>query len=100
MAEVKINGTVRTAFGKGASRRDRRAGNVPGVIYGHGEAPKHVALPIRELTNALKSSNVLIDITFEGKTELTLPKSVSRNPLTGALSHIDLVIVQIGRAHV
>ena len=39
MAEVKINGTVRTAFGKGASRRDRRDGNVPAVIYGHGEAP-------------------------------------------------------------
>jgi large subunit ribosomal protein L25 len=96
MAEVKINGIVRTAFGKGASRRDRRDGNVPGVIYGHGEAPKHVALPLRDLTAALRSSNVLIDITFDGKTELTLPKSVSRNPLTGALSHIDLLIVRRG----
>ena len=44
MAEVKISGTVRTAFGKGASRRDRRDGNVPAVIYGHNEAPKHLAL--------------------------------------------------------
>jgi large subunit ribosomal protein L25 len=96
MAEVKINGTARTVFGKGASRRDRRDGNVPGVIYGHGEAPKHVALPLRELTAALKTSNVLIDISFDGKTELTLPKSVSRNPLTGALAHIDLVIVRRG----
>ena len=96
MAEVKINGTVRTAFGKGASRRDRRDGNVPAVIYGHGEAPKHVALPSRELLAALKTSNVLIDITYDGKTELTLPKSVSRNPLTGALAHIDLVIVRRG----
>ena len=42
MAEVKINGTVRTAFGKGASRRDRRAGNVPGVIYGHEIGRAHV----------------------------------------------------------
>ena len=96
MAEVKINGTVRTAFGKGASRRDRRDGNVPAVIYGHGEAPKHVALPGRELLAALKTSNVLIDVTYDGKTELTLPKSVSRNPLTGALAHIDLVIVRRG----
>ena len=96
MAEVKISGTVRTAFGKGASRRDRRDGNVPAVIYGHGEAPKHVALPSRELLAALKTSNVLIDITYDGKTELTLPKSVSRNPLTGALAHIDLVIVRRG----
>jgi len=96
MAEVKISGTVRTAFGKGASRRDRRDGNVPAVIYGHNEAPKHLALPIRELTAALKTSNVLIDISYDGKTELTLPKSVSRNPLTGALAHIDLLIVRRG----
>ena len=58
MAEVKINGVARTAFGKGASRRDRRDGNVPAVIYGHGEAPKHVALPLRDLTAALKTSNL------------------------------------------
>lgn len=96
MAEVKINGSVRTAFGKGASRRDRRDGNVPAVIYGHNEAPKHLALPLRELTAALKTSNVLIDISYDGKTELTLPKSVSRNPLTGALAHIDLLIVRRG----
>jgi len=96
MAEVKINGVARTAFGKGASRRDRRDGNVPAVIYGHGEAPKHVALPLRDLTAALKTSNVLIDISYDGKTELTLPKSVSRNPLTGALAHIDLLVVRRG----
>ena len=96
MAEITINATKRTEFGKGASRRDRRAGSVPAVIYGHGEAPQHVALPLRELGAALKSANVLLDIVFDGKTELTLPKSVTRNPLTGVLAHIDLVIVRRG----
>jgi len=96
MAEITINATKRTEFGKGASRRDRRAGNVPAVIYGHGETPQHVALPLRELGAALKSANVLLDVTFDGKTELTLPKSVTRNPLTGILAHIDLVIVRRG----
>ncbi len=96
MAEITLNGTLRTEFGKGASRRDRRAGLVPAVIYGHGAAPKHVALPLRELTTALKTSNVLIDVVVDGATELTLPKSVARNPLTGALAHIDLVIVRRG----
>jgi large subunit ribosomal protein L25 len=96
MAEISINGTARTEFGKGASRRDRRAGLVPAVIYGHGEAPRHVALPARELGAALKASNVLLDIVVEGKTELTLPKSVTRNPLTSALAHVDLVIVRRG----
>jgi len=96
MAEITITGTTRTEFGKGASRRDRRSGLVPAVIYGHGEAPKHVAIPLRELGAALKSSNVLLDVVIDGKTELTLPKSVSRNPLTGVLAHIDLVIVRRG----
>ena len=96
MAEITITGTTRTEFGKGASRRDRRAGQVPAVIYGHGEAPKHVALPLRELGAALKTSNVLLDVVIDGKTQLTLPKSVTRNPLTGILAHIDLVIVNRG----
>jgi large subunit ribosomal protein L25 len=96
MAEITIAATKRTEFGKGASRRDRRSGLVPAVIYGHGEAPQHVALPLRELGIALKSANVLLDVVVDGKTELTLPKSVTRNPLTGVLRHIDLVIVRRG----
>ncbi len=96
MAEVSINGTTRTEFGKGASRRARRDGQVPAVIYGHGAAPVHITLPARELGNALKESNVLLNITFDGKTELTLPKSVVKNPLKQNLEHIDLVLVRRG----
>jgi len=96
MAEITINGAKRTSFGKGASRRDRRAGLVPGVIYGHGAEPQHIALPARELGLALKQSNVLLDVVIDGKTELTLPKSVVRNPLTQILEHIDLVLVRRG----
>jgi large subunit ribosomal protein L25 len=96
MAQISITATTRTEFGKGASRRDRRAGLVPGVIYGHGAEPQHVALPLRELTAALKQSNVLLELSFEGKTELVLPKSVSRNPLTGIFAHIDLIAVRKG----
>jgi large subunit ribosomal protein L25 len=96
MAEVTLNGVTRTEFGKGASRRARRDGLVPAVIYGHGEKPRHVALPMRELTMALKTSNVLLDIVVDGKTELTLPKAVVRDPLKLTLEHVDLVIVRRG----
>ena len=96
MAEVAINGTTRTEFGKGASRRARRDGQVPAVIYGHGAAPIHITLNARELGNALKESNVLLNITFDGKTELTLPKSVVKHPLKQNLEHIDLVLVRRG----
>ena len=96
MAEVAITGTTRTEFGKGASRRARRDGQVPAVIYGHGATPVHITLPARELGNALKESNVLLNITFDGKTELTLPKSVVKNALKQNLEHIDLVLVRRG----
>ena len=96
MAEVSINGTIRTEFGKGASRRARRDGQVPAVIYGHGAEPVHITLNARDLGNALKESNVLLNITFDGKTELTLPKSVVKNPLKQNLEHIDLVLVRRG----
>ena len=96
MAEISSKGARRTEFGKGASRRSRRDGFIPAVIYGHGEKPQHVALPSRELGIALKTSNVLIDVVLDDHTELTLPKSVSRDPLTGLLEHIDLVIVRRG----
>ena len=96
MAEISINGVLRTAFGKGASRRARRDGLVPAVIYGHGEKPQHITLPARELGVALKQSNVLLDISIDGKTELTLPKAIVRHPLKQILEHIDLVLVRRG----
>lgn len=96
MAEIKITGTTRTEFGKGASRRARVAGLVPAVIYGHGEKPQHITLPARELGIALKQSNVLLDVVINGKTELTLPKAIVRHPLKQILEHVDLVLVRRG----
>ena len=96
MEEITINGVLRTEFGKGASRRARRDGLVPAVIYGHGEKPQHITLPARELGVALKQSNVLLDIVIDGKTELTLPKAIVRHPLKQILEHIDLVLVRRG----
>jgi len=96
MAEVSIKGALRNEFGKGASRRIRRDGNVPAVIYGHGEKPTHISLPAREVGVAMKTSNVLLNIDLGGKEELVLPKSVVRNPLKGTLEHIDLIIVRRG----
>ncbi|MEY4959348.1 MAG: hypothetical protein RL271_722 [Actinomycetota bacterium] len=96
MAEITIKGTIRTEFGKGPSRKARRDGLVPAVIYGHGEAPTHISLPAREVGIAIKTANVLLDIDLGSKTELVLPKSIVRNPLKGTLEHIDLVIVRRG----
>ena len=96
MAEVAITGALRNEFGKGASRRIRRDGLVPAVIYGHGEKPTHISLPAREVGVAIKTANVLLNIDLGEKQELVLPKSIVRNPLKGTLEHIDLIIVRRG----
>ena len=94
MAEISIKGARRSEFGKGSSRRIRRDGQVPAVIYGHGTNPIHISLPAKEVMQAIKTSNVLLDIDIDGQVELTLPKSIVRNPLKGYLEHIDLLLVR------
>ncbi|AZM46454.1 50S ribosomal protein L25 [Streptomyces sp. WAC 06738] len=97
MAEYKITAEPRTETGKGAARRLRREDKVPGVIYGHGADPRHVALPSYDLLMALKTSNVLISLDLEGKSELVIPKDVQRDVLrTGVLKHVDLLVVKRG----
>ncbi|MEU4498219.1 50S ribosomal protein L25/general stress protein Ctc [Streptomyces sp. NBC_00210] len=96
MSEVKLAAGIRSEFGKGAARRVRRENKVPGVLYGHGSDPVHITLPGHELLLALRTSNVLISLDIEGRTELAIPKSVQRDPLKGFLEHVDLLIVKRG----
>jgi large subunit ribosomal protein L25 len=95
--EVRIEAEPRTEFGKGASRRTRRAGRVPAVMYGHGAPNRHMTLPDHELMLALKTPNVLIRIEgLDGKPVLALPKAVQRHPIKGDLEHVDLIEVRRG----
>ena len=96
MSQVSISAESRSEFGKGAARRLRRDGKVPGVIYGHGSEPRHVALPGHDLMMALKTANVLLELQLDGGAELTLPKSVQRDPVKHTLEHVDLVLVRRG----
>ena len=99
MAEVRISAEPRTEFGKGGARRTRRAGKVPAVLYGHGTDPRHISLPAREFERALHTdagANVLLALSIEGSDELALPKSIQRDPVRGAIEHVDLILVRRG----
>ncbi len=97
MPEVSIAAQPRSEFGKGAARRVRRSQRVPAVLYGHGTPPRHVSLPGHELMRALKSANVLLLLEgLEGGAELALPKAVQRDAVSGALEHVDLLLVRRG----
>lgn len=97
-ADAKLSAQTRTEFGKGASRRLRREGATPAVLYGHGEEPQHLALPAQETFLALRTSNALLEINVEGadKPVLALVKQIQRDPIRPVIDHIDLLIVKAG----
>jgi large subunit ribosomal protein L25 len=102
VSDNKIAAVTRTEFGKGASRRARRDGLVPAVLYGHGSDPVHVSLPGHDITLALRQANALLTISIDGgKDILALPKQVQKNPVRLNIEHVDLVIVKRGeKVHV
>ncbi|AUG79360.1 50S ribosomal protein L25 [Kitasatospora sp. MMS16-BH015] len=96
MSEIRLAAESRTEFGKGAARRARRAGFVPGVVYGHGHAPVHLNLPGHDLMMALKTPNALLVVPIEGKDEYVLPKAVQREAIKRTIEHVDLLLVKRG----
>lgn len=92
-----IAAELRTEFGKGAARRARRAKKIPAVLYGHGTDPVHLNLPSHEVFLVIKqSANAVLDIAFDGKSELALVKSVQKDVVSNDIEHIDLLLVRRG----
>jgi ribosomal protein bL25 (Ctc-form) len=98
VSEIAIKAVPRSDFGKGAARRLRRSGFIPGVIYGSGATLKHIGLPEHELNLALRKPRVVLIVDLEGTSVLTKPRDVQRDPVRRSLEHIDLVIISQGEA--
>lgn len=96
MTDVKLAAVARTEFGKGAARRVRRAHQIPAVLYGHGAAPLHIALPGHETMLALKHSNALLTIRLDGTDHLAIAKDVQRDAVRSTIEHVDLLTVVKG----
>jgi len=87
---------LRDGTGKSVTRKIRRAGRVPAVIYGHGKATLSLSFDPKSLESILKASdagvNTLIglegDSAISGKTVLV--KELQRDPIDGFLMHADL----------
>ena len=91
---ITLKGTARTVLGKGASRRARRAGQVPAVVYGHGTDPRHVLLDEHDTRLALRNNdNALIELDIDGERLLALTKEVQRHPIRPGVQHVDFLLV-------
>jgi large subunit ribosomal protein L25 len=92
--DAKITVKNRDVKGSAGSRRLRRDGWVPGVIYSDGTAARPVSLPKHEFEQMLHhhtSEHVMIKIQIEGgKEESVLLKDVQHDAISGGVVHVDL----------
>ncbi|QZT61887.1 50S ribosomal protein L25/general stress protein Ctc [Mycolicibacterium austroafricanum] len=89
---------VRTATGKGASRRARREGKVPVVLYGHGTDPQHLELNGRDFAAVLRhaGTNAVLTLDIDGTEQLALTKAIEIHPIRRNIQHADLLVVRRG----
>jgi large subunit ribosomal protein L25 len=81
------------------ARRLRRSGQVPGVIYGTGIDPQHVAIDARTLRNTLAHGTALLQVSLDGGRDVpVIVKDVQRHPVRGEAVHVDLLRVNMDEA--
>jgi len=86
----KLSVDVRTTTGKGASRRARREGRVPVVLYGHGSDPQHLELNAHDFAAVLRKSgtNAVLTLDIEGTEQLALTKAIEVHPIRRNIQHL------------
>lgn len=96
MSEVTLTASTGRETGTRPSRRLRREGLVPAVLYGEGKDAISVAVDYKELRRALSTDagqNALITLTVEGTSYLTVVKDLQRHPVRREVTHVDFLTV-------
>ena len=97
---VKLQVLERESRGSAESRRLRRQGLIPGVLYGREKEPKAICVAERELRRALTGEgglHAILDVTMDGQKTArpSILKSWQQDPVKGSLTHIDLQEVRL-----
>jgi large subunit ribosomal protein L25 len=88
--------SARAVEGSRSTRRLRRQGLVPGVIYGGGEEPQTFAVDARILRNTLAHSGAVLEVTLDNGTSTpAIVKDLQRHPVRGEAIHLDLLRVRM-----
>jgi large subunit ribosomal protein L25 len=96
---VKLLVQNRAVLGSAESRRLRRQGLIPGVLYGREQQPVAISIPERSLRSALTTSgglNAVLDVVVdEGKVHSSVLKEYQQHPVKGLIMHVDLQEVRL-----
>ncbi len=92
MPVITLTAQRRTSLGKGGARKARAAGDIPGILYGHGETPIPVSIGSREFQLAMlkhKGGNPLVSLAVEGHEYTALVRDAQYDPLSHRVIHLD-----------
>ncbi len=101
MSEHKITATGRNVEGKGASRRLRRAAQIPAIVYGGTAAPLAVQLEHEKVWLASQNEwfySSILSLELDGKTEQVLLRDMQRHPYKQQIMHLDFQRVDANQA--
>ncbi|MDP2009762.1 MAG: 50S ribosomal protein L25/general stress protein Ctc [Phenylobacterium sp.] len=93
MADIILNVEVRDRTGTGGARETRRAGMVPGVLYGGDKDPVAIAVKANEFRKALYTGKLLghlVTLKYGDETQPVIAKAVDMHPVNDEPVHFDL----------
>ena len=96
MSEVTLTAETGREHGTRPSRRIRREGRVPGVVYGGGEEAVPLSVDRKELRRVLSTDagvNALITLQVDGEAHLTVVRELQRHPVRREVTHVDFLKV-------
>jgi large subunit ribosomal protein L25 len=100
MAKTTLSATLRSGAGKGVARKLRSAGQVPAVLYGHGDTPRPLAVDAHELEllMAAVGPNTIVTLKLDGEggTQDVLLRDVQMHPYKPEVLHVDFFHVHAG----
>ncbi|MEX1038379.1 MAG: 50S ribosomal protein L25 [Acidimicrobiia bacterium] len=99
MSQVTLRANAGRTPGSRESRRVRRTGNVPAVVYGHGTESRPISVDAHDLQLALHTeagTNALINLEIDGeKPMLTMARVVDKHPFRNEYRHVDFVAISL-----
>jgi large subunit ribosomal protein L25 len=96
MSQVVFAAQKRVISGSADSRRLRRVGRIPAVIYGHSGAAVTIDLDAAEFSNGVKgiSESTIVTVNVDGQAHEAFVKDTQRNILDGKILHVDFYEVE------
>ena len=94
MEEILLNANTTREIGSSSSRRARKDGVVPGVLYGLNEESVSLSVAWPDLRRALTTDsgiNAIIQLEVDGKKQMTIVKDIQRHPVKRDVMHVDFL---------